>query len=47
MMPTMVTAMDRSVRFVGRSPRKHAARMVTHMIPVDSIIGVTFSSTPR
>ena len=39
--------MDNSPRFVGRSPRKKTARIVTQIIPVDSIMGVTFNSTPR
>ena len=45
--PRTVTAIDNSPRFVGRSPRKKTARIVTQIIPVDSIMGVTFNSTPR
>lgn len=38
-----VITIERIVLFVGRSPKILAARRVTQMIPVASIMGVTFS----
>ena len=46
-MPITVTMIDKIPLFVGRSPSQNTARIVTQMIPVDSIMGVTFNSTPR